>query len=305
MHEKEREMQQPMSSDNQLVINLLTTLQRDHFSGTAWWHFLVRSWHMSRETARNNPVLKRSWFHVTILMSCLFLLICSIVGVFEGPLVLLRLLPGFLFCVAWQQSDSFWHLGLNRQVQTGKLVPTLGLANILTGLRGLAASFLLGRLIGGLTTPIWLVFAVFLFGVLTDILDGQVARRTKTQSRLGQIIDGEVDFCLYLAMSIILVQDAVLPLWLGLVLVLRFCIPIVGAIVSYFLFAHPVRFGSTVWGKCAGLAQGLYFFVLLAPAQLTFLAHLVSFPLLVALLIFTLAAPIAQIAINIRVRRDV
>lgn len=298
-------MQQPVNSDNQFVIDLLTTLQRDHFSIGAWWRFLVHAWHMSCETAQNNPALKRSWFHVTLLMSSLFLLTCSIVGIFEGPLPLLRLLPGFALCVIWQQSDFFWHLGLNRQVQTGHLLPTLGMANTLTGLRGLGAAFLLGRLIGGVTTSVSLVLAVFLFGAVTDILDGQVARKTETQSKLGQIIDGEVDFCLYLALSIILVQDAVLPLWLGIVLVLRFCITLVGAVASYFLFARSVRFGSTVWGKCAGVLQGLYFLVLLAPSQFTFFTHIVSFPLLIALVACTFAAPLAQIVVNIRVRRDV
>ncbi len=298
-------MHQPINNKNTFVVDLLTTLRRERFSPIAWWHFIVCSWHMSCETARNNPVLKRSWLRITLLMSSLFLFICCLIGVFEGPVPLLRLFPGFVLCVVWQQSDSFWHLGLNRQVQTDKLLPTLGLANILTGLRGLAASFLLGRLIGGLITPIWLVLVVFLFGVVTDILDGQIARKTQTQSKFGQLIDGEVDFCLYLALSIILVQDAVLPLWLGLVLVLRFCIPLVGAVASYFLFARAVRFGSTIWGKCAGVLQGLYFLVLFAPSQLTFFAHLVSFPLLIALLICTFAAPLAQIVVNIHVRREV
>ena len=198
---------------------------------------------MSCETARNAPSLTRSWLRVTILMSVLACSMCIAVGILEGLVTMLRLLPGFVFCIAWQQCDAFWHLGLNRDIQTGKLLPRIGIANVLTGLRGLGASFLLGRLLGGLITPTWLALAVFLFGVVTDILDGQLARRTHTQSRLGQIIDGETDFCLYLALSIILVQVRILPLWLGIVLILRFFVPLIAAIGSYFLFAQPVRFG--------------------------------------------------------------
>ncbi|GAC1618728.1 MAG: hypothetical protein NVS4B11_09190 [Ktedonobacteraceae bacterium] len=297
-------MQQPVSNENQFVVDLLTTLQKERFRPTAWWHFLVRSWNMSYETANSNPSLKRSWLYTTLGIGALTLSICIVIGFFEGPVVLLRLLPGFIVCVLWQQSDLFWHLGLNRHVQTGKPLPTVGLANTLTWLRGLGASFLLGRLIGGLITPVWLASLVFLFGVITDILDGQVARGTKTQSKLGQIADGEADFCLYLALSIVLVQDTILPLWLGVILVLRFFIPLIAALTSYFLFAHPVRFSSTTWGKCAGLAQCLYFLVLLVPPQFAFVTHLANLPLLVAVLVLTIAAPIAQIMANAHVGTD-
>src|SRR6266516_1541789 len=97
---------------------------------------------------------------------------------------------------------------------------------------------------------------------------------TQTQSKLGQIADCEADFCLYFAISLILIQNNILPLWFGLVILLRFMIPFFAAIASYFLFAHPVRFGSTIWGKVTGLALCSYFLILLAPVQLILLTRL-------------------------------
>jgi phosphatidylglycerophosphate synthase len=220
--------------------------------------------------------------------------------VFEGNNSTLRLLPGFLFCVVWQQSDLYWHLGLNRQAKTGIVLPTVGVANTFTWLRALGASFLLGRLIGGIGTPSWLALSVLLCGVATDILDGQVARRTGTQSKLGQIGDGEADFCLYFALTIILLQNAVLSLWIGLLMLLRFLIPLLAALGSYFLFARAVRFGSTILGKYAGLALCLYFLVLLTPAQLAFIPRYFNLPLLIATIVLLVAAPIAQIIANVR-----
>ncbi len=220
--------------------------------------------------------------------------------VFEGSNSTLHILPGFLFCILWQQSDLYWHLGLNRQTGTGTLLPTVGVANTFTWLRAFGASFLLGRLIGGISTPSWLALTVFLCGIATDILDGRIACHTNTQSKLGQIGDGEADFCLYLALTIILIQNAVLPLWIGMFMLLRFLIPLLAALGSYFLFAHPVRFGSTIWGKYAGLAQCLYFLVLLAPAQLTFIIRYINLPLLIATLILLVVAPVAQIIANVR-----
>src|SRR2546421_164560 len=266
-------------NQNQFVIDLLTSLRSEKFSPLAWWRFFARSWNMSCKTANANTTLKRSWIYTTVFIGLLAIIILLVNFIFEGAEVTLRLLPGFLFCVAWQQSDLFWHLGLNRQ--SGRLLPSVGIANTLTWLRGLGASYLLARIVGGVGTPSWLALIVFLVGVVTDMLDGQVARISRTQSMLGQIGDGEADFCLYLALSIILVQNNVLPLWLGLVMLLRFCVPLSAVLASYFFLARQVRFGSTVWGKYAGLTQGLYFLVLLAPLQFAPIVQVVKLPLLV------------------------
>ena len=153
-------------------------------------------------------------------------------------------MPGFLFFVCWQQSDLYWHLGLNRQARTGTLLPVIGTATLLTLLRGLGASYLLGRCIGGIyTLPRGFYCWFFYVELITDILDGQIARRTQTQTRYGQIADGEADFCLYIATTCILIQENILPLWFGLFLLLRFAIPLFAAVVSYFL----LHSSSTIW----------------------------------------------------------
>jgi phosphatidylglycerophosphate synthase len=291
----------PINADTSFVVDLLTTLQKERFSPLGWWRFIGRSWERSCATANAHPTLKRSWLYTTLLIGMLAVAIFATTLFFEGTSVALQFLPGFVFCVAWQQSDLFWHLGLNRYAQTGEILSKVGVANTLTLLRGLSASYLLGRLVGGLTTPSWLALLVFSCGgVVTDILDGQVARATKTQSKLGQIADGEADFCLYLAITLILMQNGTLPLWIGIAMLLRFAIPLLAALGSYFLFAYPVRFGSTIWGKYAGLAQCLYFLVLLAPPQVALVTNVVILPLLVVTLVLLVIAPMAQIVENVR-----
>jgi len=293
-------MQQSTTPNNQFVVDLLTTLRKERFSIIGWWRFLARSWHMSCATANANPLLKRSWARTTLFMALLTVGILGSTLAFEGRGATLRLLPGLLFCIIWQQSDLFWHLGLIRSPSNSTLFQKVGIATTLTSLRGLCVAFLLSRLVGGLPTSSALALSVFLIGVATDILDGFVARSTHTQSKWGQIMDGETDFCLYLVIALILIQNSILPLWLGLVWTLRFCIPLVAGLGSYFLFAHPIRFGSTIWGKCAGLAQCLYFLVLLAPPQFTFIMRIVNLPLLLITLVLLIAAPTAQILANIR-----
>lgn len=288
------------SSEHTFVVDLLTTLRNDRFSPRAWGNFFQRSWLMSQQTANANPSLKRSWLHVTGLVALLALLILIGNYLFMGSNDTLHLLPGFVFCVVWQQSDLFWHLGLNRSAQSSELLSNIGVANTLTGLRGLCAAYLLSRIVGGLVVSSGLALVIFLCGIATDILDGPIARCTATQSKLGQIADAETDFCLYLSLTIILLQNGVLPLWIGIVMLLRFVIPLLIALLSYFALAHPIRFGSTSWGKYAGLAQCLYFLVLLAPAQLATCAHMLNLPLLSITICLLIAAPIAQIMVNLR-----
>lgn len=293
-------MLQTTDNENQFVVEILTDLRNEKFSPLAWMHFIGSSWERSRATATVNPALKGSWIQTTILIGVFTLAILVGNFIVEGLITTLHLMPGFLFFIGWQQCDLYWHLGLNRHARTGTLLPVIGTATLLTLLRGLGASYLLGRCIGGIFTPSWLLLMVFLCGIITDILDGQIARRTQTQTKYGQIADGEADFFLYVATSCILIQENILPLWFGLFLLLRFAIPLFAAVVSYFFFTHPVQFGSTLWGKAAGLALCCYFLLLLAPDRLIFLTRYLHRPLLIVTLLLLAIAPLAQMARNIR-----
>ena len=293
----------PVSDESLFVVDLLETLRHERFSPAAWARFFARSWEMSQHTANAYPGLKHSWRRVSLVLGVLAFVLLIASYRLEGWAITVRLLPGFLFCVGWQIGDLYWHLGLNRHLLTGTLLPGIGVANFCTQLRGLIASYLLGRLIGGMPTPTIMILSAFLCGMVTDILDGYIARRTHTWSKLGQISDGEADFCLYLAVTIMLIQQHVLPLWVGIVMLARFLLPLLAALVSYFLLAQPVRFGSTFWGKCAGLLQCLYFLVLLAPAQLSVVTRSVNLPLLLITLAFMIAAPTAQIVTNVRQKK--
>jgi phosphatidylglycerophosphate synthase len=287
------------STEQTFVVDLLTTLRSERFSLRAWGNFFRRSWLLSCQTARANPSLKRSWQRVTYLIALLALIILIANGLFAGTTDTIRLLPGFIFCVVWQQSDLFWHLGLNRSIESGKLLPGLGLANTLTWLRGLGTAYLLGRLIGGLAISSGLALIIFLYGITTDILDGPIARCTGTQSKLGQIADAEADFFLYLSLTIILLHNGSLPLWISIVMLLRFLLPLAAVLLSYLAFAHPVRFGSTLWGKAGGLAQCCYFLLLLAPSPFSTFTHFLSTPLLSVTICLLVAAPVAQVVANI------
>ena len=322
-------------ASNPFVVDLLTTLRAEKFRPAAWWHFFKRSWDMSCATARDNPGLYRSWLRTTIGMAALVCCLFCITIVGEGFSTALRLLPSLALCVGWQQCDLFWHLGLNRltyerwqasqgdhmqgdhkgaplQWQGGAsqarssivgahpcgrpgLLQSIGLANIVTLLRGLCSAYLLARILAGLSTPDSIVLVVFLSGCMTDLLDGMVARSTGTCSKLGQVLDSEIDFTFYLLVSVVLLQNGLLPLWLCVVLWLRFCLPLCAALGSYFVLARPLRISSTIWGKCAGVCQALYILALLAPPAFPFVTQPLRMLLLIALIALFVAALIAQV----------
>ncbi|GCE03261.1 CDP-alcohol phosphatidyltransferase family protein [Dictyobacter aurantiacus] len=287
-------------TEQTFVVELLTTLRNGRFSPRAWGRFFLHSWLMACQTAREHPSLRCSWLRVTCLIGALSLLILLANTLLLGIADTMYLLPVFAICLAWQQCDLFWHLGLNRSVSDGQLLPHVGIANTLTWLRGLGTCYLLGRLVGGLTIFPALTLVIFLSGIATDMLDGYLARHLRTQSRLGQIADGEADFCLYLTLTIIFLRDGMLPLWIGAIMLLRFLLPLLAALVSYLALAHPVRFGSTWWGRAAGLAQCLYFLYLLLPASLAIHIHFLATPLLYIAICLLMASPIAQLIENIR-----
>jgi phosphatidylglycerophosphate synthase len=324
-----------VEQNNQFVVDLLTTLRTEKFRLAAWWHFFKRSWDMSCVTARDNPGLYRSWKRTTIGMAALICCLFCVTIVGEGFSTALRLLPGLALCVGWQQCDLFWHLGLNRityerwRASQGDhmqgdhkgpplhwhgaalkarssivgagpydrpgLLQCIGLANTITLLRGLCSAYLLARILTGLFTPDNIVLVVFLSGCMTDLLDGMIARSTGTCSKLGQILDSEIDFTFYLLVSIVLLQNGLLPLWLCVVLWLRFCLPLCAALGSYFVLARPLHISSTIWGKCAGLCQALYILALLTPPGFFFVTPPLRMPLLVALIALFAAALLAQV----------
>ena len=70
----------------------------------------------------------------------------------------------------------------------------------------ITAGRILGALILLLTTPLSvLFFVIYTLCCTSDILDGYVARKTKTTGKLGEILDSVADFVLVSVMLIIFI----------------------------------------------------------------------------------------------------
>ena len=105
-----------------------------------------------------------------------------------------------------------------------------------------------------------LALVIFILGVISDGLDGYIARKAKMQSKAGLILDPLGDKLLLMSAFIFLSPicrlDLKFPLWVSFIMISRDLIIIMGAVVIYMvkqnLDVHPTK-----WGKLTTTFQML------------------------------------------------
>ena len=83
---------------------------------------------------------------------------------------------------------------------------------------------------------------------LSDLVDGTVARRTGNISRAGAALDPIVDGVFYGAVAIGLAVGGAYPLWLGVVVLVRYFVPVIAGGVLVAMGRLP-RFRHTFFGQ--------------------------------------------------------
>lgn len=286
-------MNQPMR--NEFVVVLLSDLQRCHYTPLAWWRFLADACQQSWATSRAHPRLTRSWVAVSAFIALLGLGGWGTIWLIEGKQIALHILPALLICLSLQQGDVYAHLGLNLDPVDGRFRERLGLPTTLTLIRGVMANLLLAHLLSGRIPFASVALAAYLIGLVTDIADGQIARRTDWLTRLGGNLDGEADLFLYTSTALCALLLGGLPGWLALAMLLRFPVPVIGALFSYFVAIRQVDFSHSVWGRSAGLAHAICLVIVLAPGILAGLLTPIMLPLMLITLALLALAPIMDV----------
>ncbi len=129
----------------------------------------------------------------------------------------------------------------------------MGLANWLTVLRIVMVPVFVSLLVYRKPGAALVVFAVAAF---TDLLDGYIARRRGSQSRLGAFLDPMADKLLLTASFVTLTYLKALPFWIAAVVISRDVILALGTVLIYMLGGrvHP----RPTWaGKAATFFQVL------------------------------------------------
>lgn len=129
----------------------------------------------------------------------------------------------------------------------------MGLANWLTILRIFLIPVFVSLLVYGRPGP---ALAVFALAALTDLLDGWVARRSGSSSRLGAFLDPMADKLLLTASFVTLTALEMLPFWITAVVLTRDVLLVLGAILVHMLGVR--LYPRPTWaGKAATFFQVL------------------------------------------------
>jgi CDP-diacylglycerol--glycerol-3-phosphate 3-phosphatidyltransferase len=118
-----------------------------------------------------------------------------------------------------------WHnLSNNYRPGERKILPNFGAGNQLTILRGVMIAFLAGFLFSP-WPPGWLGWLpglIYILAALLDLFDGFLARRTNQVTRLGEILDINLDGLGVLVACLLIVQYGQVPFWYLLVGLARY-----------------------------------------------------------------------------------
>lgn len=103
-------------------------------------------------------------------------------------------------------------------------------------------------------TPRYYLIALVLFGLamLTDVIDGFIARRFNMITNLGKFMDQITDKLLINAILLIFLWNRLLPLWFVTLVILR---DIVVGGVRMFLASKEIVVPANIWGKMKTLLQ--------------------------------------------------
>jgi CDP-diacylglycerol--glycerol-3-phosphate 3-phosphatidyltransferase len=137
----------------------------------------------------------------------------------------------------------------------------LNLPNVLTVLRILLVPVLVAALLSASASGDLLAAVVFVLASLTDALDGWIARRRKSESTFGKLMDPLADKLLVVAALVSLVSLARLSAWVAMVIIARE-FAVTGLRQLAMEDGHVIP--ASIWGKLKTVTQIAMVLVLIA-----------------------------------------
>lgn len=236
---------------------LLDELVRKQYRIDAWRDFLADAWARSLEDVRTSPSLTRSFLvsASTILVAGALLVLVS--SRFHPATVTIGSL---VFWLPWYLASVIFvvtHLGM-ADSGDGVRDERFSAPNQLSFMRLALAPLVL---VPCLATPVRpetaVVFALFIAGMsATDVLDGWAARHWGCSTRLGKMLDYFADLAFLTFLAVGLYRAAAIPASLLWLLVVRYPLSILGALVLYFRYG-PAELSPTVIGRVTTLLTSI------------------------------------------------
>lgn len=133
------------------------------------------------------------------------------------------------------------------------------LPNILSIIR-IAFSFIFACMLNlrleGRTLPWWLLLSCFMVIVLTDFLDGKIARAYNCKSSIGAVLDVSAD-SIYIFISLIVLNAYhIIPIWFTIIVILK----LIDFIISSWLFSSGKK-GYFIFDFLGKFTVGGFYFI--------------------------------------------
>ena len=135
---------------------------------------------------------------------------------------------------------------------TGEHLSRVNIANVLSMIRVSSSPTLLWLVLIASeypVVPVLVPLAALVF--LTDLLDGQISRRTHQTTRIGRYLDSTSDYTVLFIVAVALVAYQLISLWLFVVLMLRFGLQVVGQVVLFVAQKWKIDFRTSFLGKAS------------------------------------------------------
>jgi cardiolipin synthase len=248
---------------------LIDEIARDHYSLRAWRRLLSRSWLRSLEDIDKSPARTRSFWLWVVAVAAMGISIILLTLWFRAPE---QAFTASLLWLPWYAGSVFFvvtHLGM---VDDSHGMPhqRLLLPNGLSFMRLALAPLIIWPCLQIPAHPVTgSIFALFLATLLvSDLLDGWLARRNDQCTRLGRMLDVIADMAILTFLAIGLYLAEIIPGLLLLLLIVRY--PTLLIVVLVLSFARgPITMRPSIIGKVTTFATSV---VLLGLTFQTFLA---------------------------------
>ena len=175
---------------------------------------------------------------------------------------------GFAWSVDW--SGIVWYLialpamhlalgivlaSLHKQfsiVDTGEQLSRVNIPNLLSMIRvSSTPTILLFVLLADSYSVVPVLVPLTALVFLTDLLDGQISRRTHQITRIGKFLDSSSDYTVLFISSVALVSYDLISGWLFVIVLLRFGLQLAGQVVLFIVQRMRLQFRTSFLGKAS------------------------------------------------------
>ena len=226
----------------------LVELRRERFRPSASVRYVRQALAFARERALANPGAVRSILFVGLLLFVLTVAASVAVALWIEPGLARRLFAFTALGLFPMIGLTLLHVQLIRSPD-GTPLDAIGWPSAISLARvALVPAFLVAMVSGRFR----LAFVVFALAIVSDVVDGWVARRFQQETRFGAILDPLVDILCSFWLFVGLWLGHLVPLSLFALAGARLIMLLAGG--SYLYLTHgPVRIHSTMPGKMTGL----------------------------------------------------